>query len=283
MKNYRKLLIIEKHRFFIDVAYRGCGSGCKYCYVPSAAEKQQLASYEDLTKIVMLLNQPDTTTSSIISFCPNTEPFKSSESTERVLFILESLREHRFHIQISTKEHINDALLVKLNALAAKNAIFLNISMPVLSPAQVEPGSATIEERISNLDRMQHCSNLKCGLYIKPCYEIAVNNMEQYIAIINSAKPDYVCIGPAFTGNKESPCATLHHPTDAALLIPAQKNLINKFSEQLRTSIECPVVYSSICAIFQTMQCRCSLDLWQYDESLCRSCGLFLNMNNSFR
>ncbi len=69
-----RLLIYEQDRIFIDVAYRGCGNGCKYCYVESAADKQELADYSDLDAVCdFILNWP-LCKAPIISFCPRTEP-----------------------------------------------------------------------------------------------------------------------------------------------------------------------------------------------------------------
>lgn len=272
---YQDLLIIEKDRTFVDVAYSGCGSGCKYCYVPSASEKQVLVSPEDLRQMVDYLNNLDWKGGHIISFCPNTEPFKSIESTKRVLSILQRLHENCFYVQISTKEYIDDALMHELNSLAKKNAIFMNVSMPILSSQEIEPGAANIEKRISNIERIRPYPYLKCGLYIKPCFRNTVDNVEQYAAIIRRAKPDYVCIGSSFDKNTPTPCATLYRPQDAALLISAQKSVILDFSEKLSLSAQCSIIYSSVCAIFQTEQHKCSLDLWRYDKKLCGSCNLF--------
>lgn len=273
-ETYRNLLIEENGRIFIDVAYRGCGSGCQYCYVASASEEQVVASYEDLRQVVEYLNRYYQNRECIISFCPNTEPFKTRDSIDRVLFVLKRLRGNKFYIQISTKEYISDDLLHELNILAEKNAIFINISMPFLETDTIEPGAAGIEKRASNIERIQRCSYLKSGLYIKPCSPKAINDIEQYIAIINRTQPDYICIGVAFDKKVDTPCATLHRENDASIVISAQKDLILEFAERIKESVRCPVVYSSICAIIQAGSCNCSLGLWRYDRNLCNSCSV---------
>ncbi len=276
MKNiYTKLFIEEKGRIFIDVAYYGCGSGCKYCYVTSASENQVLASYEDLTQVVKYLNRHYQNKKCIISFCPNTEPFKTKDSIDRVLFVLRGLQVGKYNVQISTKEYICDTLLNELNILAKHNAIFINVSMPFLDMKEIEPDAANIKERISNIERIQRYSYLNCGLYIKPCSQKAINDVEKYIAIVNQTKPDYICIGVAFDKKMDFPCATLHRENDAMIIISAQKDLIIKFAQKIKASVQCPVVYSSICAIFQKNCCNCFLDLWHYDKSLCDSCNVF--------
>lgn len=274
-EKYKDLLIEENGRVFVDVAYRGCGSGCKYCYVPSSAEKQLVASYEDLGHVVAYLNRCYQNAECIISFCPNTEPFKTQDSIDRVLFVLRGLQGGRFHVQISTKEYISDPLLHELNTMAGQNAIFLNISMPFLEMKEMEPGAADIKQRISNIERIRSYPYLRCGLYIKPCSPKAVDDIEKYIAVINHAQPNYVCIGVAFNKNSDTPCATLHREDDAAAVISAQKDSIMEFAQKMKAVVRCPVVYSSICAIFQENYGNCSLDLWRYDGNLCSSCSVF--------
>lgn len=275
LNKYQSLLIEEDGRVFIDVAYEGCGSGCKYCYVSSSADRQLLASYADLGRAVEYLNIRYQNRECIISFCPNTEPFKTKDSIDRVLFVLYRLKGSKFHVQISTKEYISDALLHELNDLAGSSAIFINVSIPFLNMKEMEPGAADIEKRILNIERIQHYPGLKCGLYIKPCFSKTIYDAEKYIAVIHQKRPDYICIGVAFDQKADTPCATLHRETDAAAVISAQKDLIIKFAEKLQASVECPVVYSSICAVFQAGYAPCSLDLWRYDRTFCNACNVF--------
>lgn len=273
-ENYQDLLIVENKRVFIDVAYRGCGNGCMYCYVPSASEEQILAPYEDLTKVVQYLSANDMLEHQIISFCPNTEPFKTNESAARVLFIIEKIKEYQCYIQISTKEYIEDDILQELEKLAGDSTIFINISMPFLNSLQIEPCAADIKMRVKNLERIAQYSHLKCGLYIKPCTKSAVDNVCEYIEIIKKTLPDYVCIGVAFDKQTEVPCASLHHKEDAEVIIAAQQKMLKEFALQIESASKCHVVYSSICAIVQTVQCGCMLDIGRYDTVFCKGCTL---------
>lgn len=271
---YQKLLILEKGRIFIDIAYTGCGSGCKYCYVPSSSEKQEVAPYSDFEKIVKILNEYGEKDKYVISFCPNTEPFKSKESIARVLWVLQELHRDRFYFQISTKEYISDSLLEKLNILAKESTIFINVSIPFLETQRIEPGAATRDQRVSNIVRIRNYSHLRSGLYIKPCTSNAVDNAERYISIINKVQPDYVCVGVSFDDKTNIPCASLHREDDAAKIISVQKKLFVSFAEEIKRSAQCPIVYSSICAIFQESGGVCPLNLWRYDKNLCDSCNV---------
>ena len=270
-EEWKSLLIQEGKRVFLDIAYRGCGNGCKYCYVPSASEEQKLASYKDLSQAIECLNNYPKCPQ-IISFCPNTEPFKTAGSIDRVLFVLRGLQDQRYHIQISTKEYMSNLLLQKLNLLAEKNKIFINISIPFLESYKIEPGASNVEQRILNLERVQHYSHLKCGLYIKPCTQKAIDNVDQYIAIAKRTHPDYVCVGVIFEQSTDIPCTTLHRKKDAIQVITTQKNLLVAFAAKIRISVQCPVVYSSVCAISQLSRYPCLLNLWQYDIDICNGC-----------
>lgn len=210
-EKYQELIIVENKRIFIDVAYYGCGSGCKYCYVPSSSEEQLLAPYEDLEKVVWYLSVNHILDNRIVSFCPNTEPFKTRESAERVLFIIRKIKEYQCHIQISTKEYIDDDFLLELEKLAGDNTIFINVSMPFLDISEIEPGAASIKRRVINIERVAQCAHLKCGLYIKPFTKSAFNNLHWYIEIIKEMLPDYVCIGMAFDKKAKIPCTSLYH------------------------------------------------------------------------
>ena len=276
-EKYLDLLIAENRRVFIDVAYRGCGSGCKYCYVPSASEEQVLASYEELTKMVHFLSANDMIEHQIISFCPNTEPFKSRESAERVLFIIEKIKDYQCYIQISTKEYIEDDILRELERLAGDRTIFINISMPFLNSVQIEPCAADIQMRVKNMERIARYTHLKCGLYIKPCTKSAVDNVCEYIEIIKKTLPDYVCIGVAFNKKTEVPCTSLYHKEDAEVIITAQQKTLKEFALRIESISKCYVVYSSICAIAQIVQCGCMLDIGCYDKDFCKGCTFAKN------
>lgn len=272
-KSFQDLLTLETGRVFIDVAYRGCGSGCKYCYVPTCSEPQELANYEDLAQIADELNQNFRSPGQIISFCPNTEPFKTQASTDRSLFILRKLEEKRFYIQFSTKEYLSGELLQQLDALSERNPIFINISIPFVGSPGLEPGAADVEQRVSNLERISGYPHLKSCLYIKPCSQNAMDHVQWYIAAIKRVKPDYVCIGVVFNQGVDTPCTTLHRPQEAAQVIPAQKKLLLDFAEKIRLQTQCPVVHSSICVIIQTEKLNCPLNLKQFSPEFCGACG----------
>lgn len=272
-EEYQELFLGENKRVFIDVAYRGCGSGCKYCYVPSAPEKQLLASYKDLTKVVSYLSANHMLDNSIVSFCPNTEPFKTRESAERILFVIRQMNEYKCYIQISTKEYIDNGILQELEQLAGNNTIFINISMPFLNRSEIEPGAADIQKRVENIDRIAQYSHLKCGLYIKPCTKDAINNVHWYIKIIKKVLPDYVCIGGTFNTKTKTTCTSLYCQENAEVIMATQKKMLKEFAQQIESRTKCRVVYSSICAITQIVQCGCTLDLGRYDIDFCKGCA----------
>lgn len=271
-EKYQDLIIVENKRIFIDVAYHGCGSGCKYCYVLSSSEEQLLAPYEDLEKVVWYLSVNHMLDNQIVSFCPNTEPFKTRESAARVLFTISKIKEYPCHIQISTKEYIEYDILLELEKLAGDDTIFINVSMPFLDISEIEPGAASIRRRVKNIERVAQCVHLKCGLYIKPFTKSAFNNLHLYIEIIKKVLPDYVCIGIAFDKKAKIPCTSLYHLEDAEEVIATQQKMLREFALQIESITNCRVVYSSICAISQIDQIGCTLDLGRYEKGFCKGC-----------
>ena len=278
-EKYIKLLTIENDRILIDVAYRGCGSGCKYCYVKFASDTQVLASYDELSKLVKFLKDHNRIAGHIISFCPNTEPFKSDESANRVIFLIKRLLRYPCYIQMSTKEYLKDSLLQELDSLAENNSnFFINISIPFLETKEIEPKAADLRCRIDNLARINHYRNLKGGLYLKPFSPNVIRDAEQYNEIIQKTRPDYMCVGMHFDKNANNPCTTLYRPGEASAVIAAQIQKLLEFREKIQLAPD-RIVYSSVCAIARMTEYKCSLNLWNYSEDICKHC---VRRNNGY-
>lgn len=269
--NINDLIIQEKDRIFIDVAYRGCGSGCKYCYVNSAHLEQELASFSDLGKLCDFLSSKDLDESRIISFCPNTEPFKSQESAERVLFLIDHLSRAGRYFQISTKEKIHDEIFEKLGE-CRKSPVFLNISIPTLQSDKYEPNAAPVPLRLENIENAKRFSNIYCGLYIKPLLKTLSNEIDQYLSIIKKYNPHYVCIGAHFNKEWEKPCNSLYHDETAKYVLQKQHDVLLGFLAKVKSATQCLTVCSTVCAIYKIIDIKCDLQLWKYQTAFCNQC-----------
>lgn len=260
-------------RLLVDIAHKGCGNDCRYCYVSSRGEKQHLLSYYEIIELYELLGDLiDIKGFTVISFCPNTEPFKSQESTDRVLLIIEKLKEKKCCFQISTKEYISNELLERINKLACEFPIFINISIPILDNRNIEPYALYANDRFDNIKRIHKFDNLKCGLYIKPVLNDTLNKADKYIILINEYLPDYVCTGALFDIVIENMCISTYNPEVAAKIFQNQANSLMRFNQKIKENVPVPIVYSSICAIYKTLKKECKLRLWEHNAHMCEKC-----------
>ena len=188
--------------------------------------------------------------------------------------MINQLIRYHCYVQISTKEYIPDSLFQKLDLLSRINPIYINISMPFLNTATIEPHAADVQRRIANIKRANDYLHIKCGLYIKPFTYSALINVSQYINIIQQNTPDYVCVGIFFDKDTILPCATLYHSDIALNAITKQAALLFDFANQIRSNLNIPVVFSSICAISQFDIQQCTLHLWEYQKGICQECAL---------
>ena len=268
-KDFHQLFFEQRDRIFIDIAYSGCGSGCKYCYVKTAAQQQDLASYDDLEKLCDYVTGIVSFSYRIVSFCPHTEPLKSWQSMNRVLFIIRRLQSLRCCFQISTKEKIPNFFWEELRHIADASPIFINVSVPFLNCAEVEPDAGVLTDRIKNIKEASRYPNIYCGLYIKPFHKELLQEVSQYIKLINVAHPDYICVGVFFTQKDNNPCASLYSPDIASNLISKQEQDIALFVSQLREQVSPTVVFSSVCAISFFLKKECTIKLAQFSPQMC--------------
>lgn len=278
MESIQDFIQYEKKRIFIDIASRGCGSGCKYCYCVSATEKQNLISVSEADAICEdILQNLDDNSFKIISFCPNTEPFKSKESSRLVIYVIKRLVHKKVVFQISTKEFIEAWVLEELNKISSyKNQIFINISLPYFETEKVEPFAGTRNERINNIRNIKAFENLTSCLYIKPYSAYVEKNKEKYMQLVKDEKPDFVCIGMKFEGNSElnDTCRSVYNSEKAKKVL--ENNEVKKILE-LKMNMEksgAKVFISSTCIIANHVTNECEQELYKYNYLLCRSCAL---------
>lgn len=270
----KELITEVPGRLLVDIAYEGCGNDCKYCYVDSRGKKQRLVSYLDTITLIRLISDIiDRKGFTIISFCPNTEPFKSQESTDRVLLLIEHLKEKNCCFQISTKEYLSNELLERINRAAFESPIFINISIPVIDDPNIEPGALNANDRFDNIKRIHRFGNLKCGLYIKPVLISTLRKAYRYVELIHEYKPDYVCTGAMFDVVIENMCTSTYIPEIATMILEKQANGLIEFNRLLEENVMAPVIYSSICIIYKTLNKKCELRLWEHDKLMCKNCA----------
>ena len=275
IKNY---VIKCDQRFYIDICDRGCGNGCVYCYVDSKNEKQELLKLSQIQKICEYIDVEYGNVPKIISLCPNTEPMKSPESIELILYIIRFFIPRNSYIQISTKERIPKSFLNEINRFA-EGRIFINTSLPyIINASAVEPRATPIEERLQNFLNIKEYPNLNACLYIKPFSEDAYRNAQSFIDIIEKYGIDTVCVGVEFQKGTEVPCRSLYDKQIAKVLFKEQAERLNDFVRKLRQNTKAKVFGSSVCCIYHRFNKKCLLDIPQYDNMLCKDCACYASI-----
>jgi len=145
---------LRTNRVFIGVAESGCGTNCAYCYIPNPGGPQILYpsqsivwAVEKLVSIIQLGRE-----GTLISLCPDTEPFKSQASTSRVLSVLGRVMPLGNPIQISTKERVSDRVMGQIAALQEYpgQVVLFTSCVTVSGYKLVEPGAPAPSVRFSN-------------------------------------------------------------------------------------------------------------------------------------
>lgn len=264
---------MQDGRIFIDICEHGCGSGCIYCYAPYHNESQRLLSKEHIGLICKYIKDNYNCSKKIISLCPNTEPLKSKESVELILYIINFFADMDCYIQISTKEIIPKYFLEEIHNLS-KSKKYINISIPVLKNSKIlEPNAASIEERFNNFMMKNTYSNIDFCLYIKP-FIMKEQEQNLYVEYIKRYQIDTVCVSPTFNNDSKVPCISLYDKEKAQKMYDVQIDSMNKFIELLRSTTKAKVFGSSICCIYNEHYNECVLELFHYSKQICEDCNL---------
>lgn len=268
-------IIVQKQRIFIDICIRGCGSGCAYCYVQSKGQKQELLSLNQIKSVCEIIKSKYDCHNRIISLCPNTEPLKTDESINLVLYIARFFIALGAYIQISTKERIPEYFFKEINSIA-EGKIYLNISIPYLiNTEKIEPNAGSVKDRLQNFIEIQKYSNLNICLYIKPFNSSSIDMQYEYINMIKFYDIKMVCVGVEFDKSGEMPCQSLYNEDQAKRLFEQQHSNIDSFIGKIRSCTSAKVYGSSICCIHNDFFEQCSLRLFKYDEVVCQDCVLW--------
>jgi DNA repair photolyase len=262
-------------RVFIDTAISGCGNGCKYCYVASSLDRQSL--YER----VLFLQHTDQLhkspsfklgrTGTLISLCPHTEPFKSSESTKLVEAVLKTFLPLANPIQISTKEQIPRHIvkLIKANQQYAGQVVMF-VSLTTLTEAKIiEPRAAPPEKRLENIATCKS-HNVICCLYIKPLLKQTLRELPLFIDLVRSHEPSAVCVGIRY--HKEKTLSPYSHPADPAMSSLGPNRDTFRFASEIRSNCKTLTFHSSSCVSAYFRNWFTGSLIWRRHPELCVQC-----------
>lgn len=279
MDNISQFMQAYEKRVFIDVASNGCGSGCVYCFTKNPQEAQALLDFSTIDALCdYVLNLPNCK-EYIVSLCPNTEPMKSAASRERALRIIRKLIGAVKFVQIATKEMIPESYLKELDILSErKGQIRVSISLPYLHSAEIiEPGAASVSDRLKNFENIKKFSRLQSVLYLRPFNRQMIIDKEMYAGVIKQYAPDDICLGaefvPKVSGNQQ--CTYMYNDAlKPAIFEKPEIDEIFAFADYIRQETSCKVFFSSVCNIANCSDYGCVLTLNKHDPRYCKDCEL---------
>lgn len=272
-------LQVFKKRIFFDIVSDGCGSGCVYCFSKNPQNKQTFLKEETLDILCDRICEIPDCQEYILSFCPNTEPMKSSKSRELVYYVIKRLHSHVKYIQIATKENIPIEYLKQLDALVhTPSKIRISISLPYLDQvALIEPNAACVNLRLQNFYNIKPFPGLCSILYLRPFNAQMRDNQDRYVEIIETYKPDEICVGAEFVPKVDSQqLCTFMYDNDLAPSIFTKPDLddVFAFASYLRNRTHCKIFFSSVCNIANQSNYGCVLNLYNYNHQYCHDCEI---------
>lgn len=201
------MIHVDGMRVFIDIAKKGCGNGCKYCYIETAETSQVLWEKEKISealdKLELLNAFRADAEKFIISLCPSTEPLKSLKARGYILYIIKRLVHYKCFFQIATKDIVTTDFLEEVHKeLLFEGQLIINISINNFTMAsQIEPNAVTPEERLDNVDIIKKYKKIKSCVLIKPFLSLTYDDIEIFKEKLINHRPDHICVGIYFSNN----------------------------------------------------------------------------------
>lgn len=161
--------------------YRGCSSGCVYCYAPSATYRQREDFYNNVTprnnilkqleKDAVELQRSGETRSVLLSF--TTDPYQKLDVKEKLTRnAIKILHSHNLKVTILTKggrRSERDFDLLSSRPELSSYGVTLVFSDESLRQ-EIEPGAAPTQERITALE-VAHCLGIHTWASFEPVWE----------------------------------------------------------------------------------------------------------------
>ena len=265
-------------RLFINISHRGCSSGCSYCYVEDFAGPQVLVSHTELIEGVdraladpMFEPGQDGT---IVSFCPDTEPFKSNHSAALLLIAVERVARRGNRMQIATKEVVPVSFLKacgRLQSFAGQFVLFVSITS-FQKAAKIEPLAAPPIARLINFNVSRDAGIMNC-FYIKPFTNVTRLELEEFVNAIDKVRPSALCVGMLYQPNITPNNSVGRHPAHSELQTRGLGQALNEFCSALQTRCQVPLFHTSVCATAALSDTSPRPDIHQVIPSLCTNCG----------
>ena len=277
-------IVATPGRFFVNVTSSGCGSSCAYCYVDGFRQGQVALTPDDLEESLRLMTaHPGFAAGprgTLVSMCPDTEPFKTSVSTALVAQVLSRVLPIGNPLQLSTKEPVPPAILelIRERRRFAGQVILFTSSSTISKAATVEPSASPPAARFTNFEACRLYGITSC-LYVKPFLPATYADLELYVDVARNYRPSTACVGvlykPSRAGeaaNSPRPGSKFHHPVHTELEAPALETSVIEFRARLAQVLEGPVFHSSVCVSAHARGWYPSPHIWRELPDLCVRC-----------
>lgn len=276
-------------RLFVNVTTNGCGSGCTYCYISDPASEQQVASAnvlrQNLGSAIGSSSFVPGPLGSIISMCPDSEPFKTEESTDRVLMAATMFLELGNPMQFSTKERVPDEVISQIgrNQQWDGQVVIFTSCATISKASTVEPGATPPLERFVNFEAGRRHGVHSC-LYVKPFVAATGRDAELFGGVIDHFEPSSVCVGmhymtpsPTVVNDRTQADAgaTLAraHPVHIGLRSRAISQEFEAFTASISTIRPAMLIFrSAICVTAYLRDLAPNPQLWIEKPELCVAC-----------
>lgn len=270
---------LTEGRVFIDISQRGCGSGCLYCYIDGTGEAQELLPQQVVSSsVAYLIQHPNFVPGlhgTLLSLCPNTEPFKTNASTDLITLVLRKILPLGNPVQIPTKERVPASILQTIRQYRTHpRQVILFISSSTVSKATlIEPGAAAPEIRFQNIHACRQADVPSC-LYIKPFTKVTFQDINLYIDTIRVYDPPVICVGVLYRKGQSAASHPVHlyHPARTNLRAPGVSDLMQNFRDTLANIFSIPIFYSSVCVSAYIRDWYPVPNIWRKFPDLCINC-----------
>ncbi|MGH8424975.1 MAG: hypothetical protein ACRER3_21860 [Pseudomonas fluorescens] len=190
---------IENNRVFVDLVAKGCGVGCKYCYIsaPSATVEPLTATELKvvLRRVEQIVHDSRNDSKPLLAIGCDTEIDASRVVQERANECLQFAQKHRLPLQIATKFPLSQQLLARLNCWPAQcpmPTVFTTITTVSLF-RQLEPGAPPPAERARNFTTGRQ-RWLSYAL-VKPFLPASAKDSRGLLDLFLRSRPDGVVVG----------------------------------------------------------------------------------------
>lgn len=265
-------------RVFVNITRRGCGSGCSYCYVEEFQAPQVLLSEQEVVSAIeatmaepLFVNGREGT---IVSFCPDTEPFKTEISTELMIKAVTLAASRGNRIQISTKEVVPLTFwkaCSKLQRYYGQFVVFVSLTT-FRKAATVEPFAAVPEQRLTNFAAAKADGIAAC-LYVKPFTKVTGSDLWFFQAAVAASRPSAVCVGMIYQSSVPAVESMGKHPAHAELSTRGVTTSLENFVAALEKSCDVPIFYTSVCVSGALASSRPRPNVRRVLPNLCTNCG----------